>query len=338
MKNIFKVLFTILISGAFFISCVDEESNYDALMNEPDANAAFYVQFLDAAQSLETGVTEAGDLVDIETTVAVSLMGMPQSQDIAVNWTVDPSSTIGASMYSMSASSITIPAGATSGSVNFNTITENMPVGETLKLVLNLDAGDNNSPNSNGTKLSYDLKRIEFCPLENGAADLVGTWKGTDAVTIYTDGASQVVTAMEGGKLMVTGMGIDWMNNFWGESVIAGGTVEIVVNGNGTVEIPEQYYITTVYDGAEQDPYTIRGSGKWTNCGAYPTMTIEYEMNNYGTDWGAWTFANGYSSDPIFIATLTLDPAGLKSAVVLKSQEDTETNCPEAIRSYKASR
>lgn len=320
MKNIFKILLTVIIFGAFFISCEEVETNFDALTKEPVAGAPFYIQFIDAAKTLETGVTEDGDLVDIETTIGVSLMGMPQDQDVDVNFAVDPSTTIDANMYNMSASSITIPAGETSGSVTFNTITENMPVGETLKLVLNLDAGNNNSPSATGTILTYNLRRIEFCPLENGAADLVGVWKGTDATTIYTSGNAQVETYLDGESLMITGLGFEWMTDFWGEEIIDGGTAELTVNGNGTVEIEEQYYMTTIYDGAEQDPYTIRGAGKWTNCGEYPTLIIEYEMNNYDTDWGAWTFANGYSSDEIFTATLTLDPAGLKSVIVKKSQ------------------
>ncbi|WP_163323112.1 hypothetical protein [Draconibacterium mangrovi] len=185
---------------------------------------------------------------------------------------------------------------------------------------------------------SIDVTVQKYCPLTNGEADLVGSWQGTDAVTDgYTEGLSQVVTAVDGGKLMITGLGVDWMTNFWGEEIIDGGTVELIVNEDGTVEIEEQYYITTVYDGEEQDPYTIRGSGSWDNCGGYPSLIIEYEMNNFDTDWGAWTYENGYSTDPIFTATLTLDPEGLKSAVLSKSLKSISEESFEMVRKNKLS-
>lgn len=293
MKNIFKILLTVIISGALFFSCEEVETNFDALTTEPDAGAPFYVQFIDAAQNLESGVTEEGELIDIETTIAVSLMGLPQSQDIAVSFAVDPSTTIESSMYEMSASNITIPAGETSGSVTFKTVTTNMPAGETLKLVLNLDAGDNNSPSENGTKLTYDLTRLAFCPLENGAADLVGAYSGTDGQGDYTSGAS-ITASVNGSDLEFSaGLGVGFIVDFWAETVTSGGNFTMKINGNGTIDIPRQYFFTTDYEGAAYD-YEIAGTGKWENCGDKPKIILEYDIYYPGDESGLAKTYNSY--------------------------------------------
>lgn len=306
MKNIFRILLTIIISGAFFISCEEEETNFDALTTEPDAGAPFYVQFIDAAQKLESGVTEAGELIDIETTVAVSIMGMPQSQDINVSFAIDPATTIDEGMYNMSGTSITIPAGGTSGSVTLSTITENMPAGETLQLVLNLDAGDNNSPSENGTKLTYDLTRLAFCPLENGVPDLVGTYSGNDGQGDYTSGAS-VTASMNGTDLEFSaGLGFGFIADFWAETVTTGGNFTMKINGNGTIDIPRQYLFTTVYDGAPYD-YEIAGTGKWENCDDKPKIILEYDIYYPGDEAGlAQTYSSYLGGIPYLTADLTM--------------------------------
>lgn len=142
---------------------------------------------------------------------------------------------------------------------------------------------------------------------------LVGSWNGEDASNVFWTEPSQVVTEIVDEKLMVTGLGFGWMTNFWGEVIIDGGTVELVLNKKtGQVSIANQYYMTTTYGGEEQDPYTIVGSGRVYNIGQYPTMIIEYEMNNNATNWGAWMYDNGYSTYETFTAILTLDPSGKK--------------------------
>jgi len=311
MKNILKILFVFMATGALFISCENQDTNFDALTKAPDAKASYYLQFIDAAQSFETGVTEAGELIDIETTVSVVLMGMPQSQDITVNFAVDPSSTITSGMYVMSANSITIAAGKTSGSVTFSTITENMPVGQTLELVLNMDAGDHNSPNPNGIKLDYSLKRIEFCPLENGVDDLVGSWSGDDAWY-----SSIITTAASGADLEVSGMSVGFINDFWGETVTSGGTITMTVYGNGILDIPRQYIYTTDYNGSPYD-YEIEGAGKWENCGGSPRLLIQYDIYYPGDERGlAAQYASYLDNIPYLTADVTL--SGAKSAKVIK--------------------
>lgn len=306
MKNILKYLFVFVSAVALFFSC-NKETNFDALTNAPDANAAYYLQFINASQTLETGVTEAGGLVEITTTVGVVLMGMPQSQDITVAIATDPSSTISASMYSMSANSITIPAGKTSGSVTFTTHAAKMPVGQTLKFALKMDAGEHNSPNANGIKLLYNLKRIEFCPLVNGVADFVGSWSGDDGAGKDGTFPSVIKTSLNGTKLTVSGMSDGFMVNFWGESIIAGGTFTMTVKGNGLIDIPRQYIYTTVYKGANSD-YEIKGSGKWVNCGAKPKMLITYDIYYVGDEKGLAAQYSSYLDGSTFLtANITLN-------------------------------
>jgi hypothetical protein len=150
-------------------------------------------------------------------------------------------------------------------------------------------------------------------------ADLVGSWSGTDAVTPNTTGQSYVESEIVDGKLMISGLGYDWITNFWGEDIVAGGTVELEVFDGGDVVIQNQYYISTTYNGDVQDPYTIVGTGRWNNCGDNPTLIINYEMNNYETNWGEWSYANGYIETPMFRATLTLDPSKVDIRKVIKS-------------------
>jgi hypothetical protein len=307
MKNILRILFVFMATGALFFSCENEATNFDALVKAPDANASYYLQFIDAAQSFETGVTVDGDLIEIQTTISVVLMGSPQAQDITVNLVVDPASTIASDMYTLSATNITIPAGKTSGSVDLTTIAAKMPAGQQLELIINMDAGEHNSPNPVGTKIDYQLKRIEFCPLVNGVADLVGSWSGMDATY-----SSVITTAVDGEDLAVSGMAVGLITDWWGETIIAGGTITMTVYANGLVDIPRQYIFTTTYAGSPYD-YEIKGSGKWTNCGAHPTLLITYDIYYAGEDAGlAQQYGLGYGlGAPYLTSDITL--SGKKS-------------------------
>ena len=294
----------VLIAASAILSSCDKETFSESSVNALDLNeTAYYLQFVDASKSMETGVTLAGGLVEIETTVAVALMGVPQSTDITVDFAVDASSTIDATMYTFSANSITIPAGETSGSVVFTTVAANMPVAESLDLVLNMDAGVHNNPNPAGTQINYELLRIAFCPLVNGAADLVGSWAGTDG----TFWASQITTVVNGADLDVTGVSFPMMTGWWGEPIVAGGTFTMTVAGNGFVDIPRQYIYTTTYGGAEYT-YEVEGSGKWTNCGAKPTLLITYDIYYPGdTDGLAKTYSGYLDGTGYFTADITLE-------------------------------
>lgn len=305
MKKIFKILFVFLAAGALFTSCEEIETGFDAITKDVDPAAGYYLQFIKASQSFETGVTEAGELVEVVKPISVVIMGMPQSSPITVELDIDPSTTMTPAMYTLSATSITIPAGQTSGSVTVSTKAAEMPVDVPLKLVLTLDAGANNSPSETGIKLTYTFNRFPYCPLENGLADLVGTWTGSDAY--YGTGFTSVV---EGTQLKVSGMAEAFMDAWWGEPVVAGGSFLMTVNGNGTVNIPRQYIFTTIYAGDNYD-YEVIGTGKWENCGASPKLTITYDIYYPGdTDGLAKTYASYLDNIPYLTAVVTLSGKG----------------------------
>lgn len=209
MKNYSK-LFTSFIITLAFIACEPPETSQEALSSAPDSNAPYYFQFANASKSLETGVKYTSDtppsleLVDIDTTIDAVLLGPPLSEDTVIPFAVNSSSTISSDQYSLAANEITIPAGSTSGSVVLNSVVENMIAGETVKLVLDLDAGEKNA--TAGTQLSYTMTRIIFCPPVTGKWILEGQdsygdgWNDAavsvninDEVTDYTikDGASE---------------------------------------------------------------------------------------------------------------------------------------------------
>ncbi len=282
MKNIFKILFTIIISGAFFISCEEVETEFDALTKTPEAGAPYYLQFKTTSQTLETSVDETGELVDITKTITVALLGMPQSSDIVIPITVDPASTIESSMYDLSATSITIPAGKSSGSITLTAYAESMPLEETLNLGLSFDMGANNATAS--TSIDLELYRIKYCPVV--LEELVGAWSGTDS----WDNPTQVVTSIDGdGNFIINGIMFGWFTGWWGEVIITNTPLVVDVNlVTGEFTIAEQPYLTSTWNGAPQPAYGLSGSGKIDPC--YKTMTIDYVFHQGGSvyDGTAW--------------------------------------------------
>ena len=135
-----------------------------------------------------------------------------------------------------------------------------------------------------------------------------GDWLGTDS------GYDSQVSFSLGCDLNVFGLNHAWMEDFWGEEVVKEELVAITIDETaGTVEILEQDYITTLYDGDEY-PYTIKGTGTYDNSGEFAMMTIVYEVFQDGFSPSQWAAASGYQDDPFFTAVLTMDPAGLPTA------------------------
>ena len=296
MKNIIKHFALLAVSGVLLVSCDWDENEFEKLSNSPDPAATYYIQFKDASKALQTGVDENGDLVDIETTVTVGLLGLPQAQDVSVNFSVDPSTNIDESMYELSASSITIPAGSTTGSVTLTTNTELMPVGEVLDFVLNVDAGANTA--TAGTQLSYSLERINFCLLE--LTDYVGTWSGVDSWDYNT----QVTTSIDAdGDLVMNGIGFGWFQDWWGEVIVANVPVKVDINlitGDFSIDPDKQTapYLESTWNGAPQPVYYMTATGKITStC----DQVLEF---NYSFIQGGSPF-DGTAWGPAFKETLT---------------------------------
>lgn len=268
MKNIIRYILIFVIGGLVVSSCEDNLSNWDAMTNSYDKNnTTYYIQFLNASASYETAIDPDGNPTNIVTTVGVTLLGAPQASDVTVQLMEDPSSTLSSDMYTLSSSAITIPAGKTSGSVDVIALADKMPEDETLTLVMNMDAGGAEA--ASASQLSYDMLRIKFCPLLD-MNDLVGAWSGFDSWNY----ATQVVTALDGEKFMIDGLGVGWMTDWWGEVVITQDALEVTMNPDGTLVIEEQPYMTTTWNGDPQPAYAVSGTGKWDNC--KKTLLIDY--------------------------------------------------------------
>lgn len=204
MKNILRIITLLTVTLFVAVGCDYDESQYDVLTNKLDAtNTDYYVQFKNANKSLRTGVDASGNLVNISTTIDVALLGAPQAQDVVVKLTIDPTTTISPDKYTLSATSVTIPAGKTSASVTLTAFAAKMAIDQTVKLVINLDAGAKNAPA--GLKLNYSLYRI--CALD--PSTIVGNWtlKMEDsygdgwngaAITAVIDGVSTDHTLADG--------------------------------------------------------------------------------------------------------------------------------------------
>ncbi len=134
-----------------------------------------------------------------------------------------------------------------------------------------------------------------------------GTWKGFDSKGF--EYPSEVVT-FQGCSLQIKGLAFGWMSDFWGEVIFKGGTASITINaGTGVVTIPNQFYCRTKYKGAVQPDYFIEGTGTYDATGPFPKMTITYDLLQNGVSMAE----QDPLSTPKFVATLTLNPAGLKS-------------------------
>jgi len=121
------------------------------------------------------------------------------------------------------------------------------------------------------------VKVNPFCPLD--VAGFVGAWSGTDGMTLsgYYFPSEVVISNPEGTSVDVTGINFGWMVNIWGETIEEGGTISMTINDDGTLVISDQFCFTTDYDGDPYD-YNIVGSGTWSNCGTYPSISLQYNI------------------------------------------------------------
>ncbi len=291
MKNTIKYTLIFVIAGLGLSSCEDLPTNFDDLSRKYDKNnTTYYIQFLNASASFETAIDEAGLPTNIVTSVGVALLGAPQSSDITVDLLVDPSSTLESNMYTLSAGSITIPAGETSGSVTLTAIADQMPEDQVLNLKINMTPDVPAAPNAN--VLYYSMKRIKFCPWP--VADMVGTYTGSDYNGYAAEGGDGYkfeVFMKDDTHIEVAGLGQHLYSTIWGEVVSAGDRVVMEVKPNGTLVFENQYLCQT--DGTWD--YYMGPSGasaKWDGCSM--TFTIPWIWH-----WDAG-YTDSYQCESVF--------------------------------------
>lgn len=135
---------------------------------------------------------------------------------------------------------------------------------------------------------------------------LSAVWYGLDNTDFEYE--SQVETYV-GCSLQIKGLSWEWMSAFWDEVIIKGGSSSITINTTtGVVTIPNQFYCRTKFNGLVQTDYFIEGTGTYDATGPYPIMTITYDLLQDGISMASQDPRGG----PKFVATLTLDPAGVK--------------------------
>ena len=225
------------------------------------------------------------------------------SDPATVRLLIDPASTAIEGVHFQSfTQTVEIAAGQYISEIEIKPITANLETAQLL--VLSIDSPD--FPEGVSFNQKFELSLSRLCPV-NDLSTIIGSRGGID-VTIDGLGwppyPSEVVISGTSGDLRVTGLGVGWMTDFWGEVIITMEEVEMEVTEGLYVTIPEQPYMTTTYEGAPQDPYTIVGSGTLDNCAK--TLTIEYDLKQGDNSWGSWTSSNGYMSESTFTAVLTI--------------------------------
>ena len=308
MKNILKQLILLTVIASISISCSYDKNNWDQLFdNAVDPSATYYVQLSDNQISQQLGVDENSNPVNITVTMTVQLMGLPQDGAITATISADPSSTMTPDMYTLSTNTVTIPAGQASATFDITTVAANMPECEYVTLNLNLDAGGNTTESVPGSTATFTTRKISPSPLANGLADLAGVWGVTESYTNGTQFNEQNFSATwDGTNLIASGLGQDFIKNFWAETVIAGGDATMNVSTDGTVTIPRQYIFTTDYEGTSYD-YEIEGSGSWVSlCGEPPVMKLQYDIYYAGDADGLASQYSGYLGAPYLGAAFTL--------------------------------
>ncbi|HOF20379.1 MAG TPA: hypothetical protein PLO24_03935 [Bacteroidales bacterium] len=140
-----------------------------------------------------------------------------------------------------------------------------------------------------------------FCPLP--VSGFVGTWTGKDVADDFEYSVT-VTASLSDGKILLEGFGTDIIEEeaFWNEAVVEGGTCLVTINPDGTLVIPEQFFLDT----DETEGYKIKGEGTWDNCGPKPTLEIKYDIWYPDPDDNFW-IADEYFGEPL---TLTLTLAG----------------------------
>lgn len=300
MKNIFKNLILVIVIAVFAISCDEDETTYDSLNYPSDAFIAF--------ESSSTSVPEgATDLIDIPITFATT----NQSSDVTVNFSIESSDMILGTHYEIvdNKTSYTISSGSYTDKIQISLI-DNADKEEDKQLTITLT--DNNSgaslgypgPDSLNTIFTLDVLDDD-CEREEALRPLAGTWSGTDSCGDYD---VEVLTELPCGTgIVIKKLGHSWLEDpgYWGEVVEIEYDVYIEIDEvAGTVNIPEQKYVTTSYSGSPYD-YTLVGSGTIDTSGAHPVMHIVYDMLESGTSM-ALTYG-GSSCPELFEADLTLN-------------------------------
>jgi len=309
MKKIFKII-SLFIASAIILSACDEKE-------------VLFEQFDDVKGELKNSVllsnvpasvnwfsqSYLGEELDATVNLKVKMIGQPLDKAITVTIAVAASSEAKLGTHvTLPTTSVTIPAGSFSAAVSVKVLNSGFVAEEKKKLVLEITSPDVALATAS-TTATIELYEKTFCALSDGVSELVGSWKGDDFG--YN---SQVSITADAGKAVVDGLSFGFMEDWWGETVVDGGSFKMDVDlTNNTVTIPSQYIYTTDYKGDLYD-YEVAGTGTWNNCGANPTLILKYDIYYPGDAKGlAATYSSYFAGATVMTATLTLNPVANKS-------------------------
>lgn len=269
MKNIiYKGVF--LLSVLFMITSCEQNE-----IPQIDTNGPTLAQFSNTSAVLATPEEGASTQVEVVLTTK-------SSSDRVINLEIDPSSTATSDQYTVG--ELIVPANSYLGILDVTGNFDALPESGSRNLILNLTGVDGNSD----IFLANSTLNIEFfrkCAIV--LEDFVGTWSGKDSWDYNTE----VVTFLnDDGKLMINGLLFGWFGDWWGEVIVTNEAVELNVNlDTGEITIPEQFYITSSWNGAPQPSYNLTGTGKILNS-CQKTMEIRPTLLQDGSayDGSAW--------------------------------------------------
>ena len=146
-------------------------------------------------------------------------------------------------------------------------------------LVKIIKAGDSYSFESVGEPNPLDL------------ANFVGSWTGE---TSYGYETQMVTTLNMAGQLEVTGIGVGFMENDWGEVIVDMQSLVMDVDlATGDFTIAETYYMETTYNGVPQSLYYLSGTGTISGT-CTPLFDLVYDFVQDGTSYTEWLGGFGW--------------------------------------------
>ena len=163
---------------------------------------------------------------------------------------------------------------------------------------------------------TMDITLYEFCALDNGIDDLMGSTTGTDDEDGYwygSIGQDYVLSKVSETEFSITGLFYTKLNAWGTGTFIEGGSCNVTFNPNGpALEIPNQFYVTN--DEGAPWKYYIEGSGSWSNCGAGPHIELVYDILYVDPDYpdeGPFSMWDGLEGAKPFLRAL-IDPGTKK--------------------------
>lgn len=108
-------------------------------------------------------------------------------------------------------------------------------------------------------------------------------------------------------EIEVVDLGVPWMNDWWGEVVTTYYPITLTINEAGAITMSEGTVMETTYNGAPQEAYTVAGSGQISTCDG--TLTLLYELCNYGSCWNSTYAQYNLDGGTMFKAVLNLPSA-----------------------------